>query len=121
MRLFELFDDGPLDVTDDIRQSLMDVLTPMVASKVPFVTVQQIIDKLRDMRTGMAVDRNLVMTLLDPDEIKIIDKIEGDRVYLNNPESALRSVDKEDAEKEAEHVTDLAQGQAKKAMGGEPK
>ncbi len=117
MRLFELFDDGPLDVTEDIKQSLMDILTPMVASRVPFVTVQQIIDKLRSLRTGVIIDRNLIMTLLDPDQIKIIDKIDGDRVYLSNPGAPDRSLGQDDTEKEAEHVDDMAQKQAQKAMG----
>ena len=117
MRLFELFDDGPLDVTEDIKQSLMDILTPMVASRVPFVTIQQIIDKLRSLRTGIIIDRNLIMTLLDPDQIKIIDKIEGDRVYLSNPAAPDRSLGQDDEEKEKEHVDDLAKKQAKKEMG----
>jgi len=117
MRLFELFDDGPLDVTEDIKQSLMDILTPMVASRVPFVTIQQIIEKLRQLRTGIIIDRNLIMTLLDPDKIKIISRIEGDRVYLSSPNSPDRSLGKDDTEKEKEHVDDMAKKQAKKAMG----
>ena len=117
MRLFELFDDGPLDVTDDIKQSLMDILTPMVASRVPFVTIQQVIDKLRQLRTGLSIDRNLIMSMLDPDKIKIISKIEGDRVYLANPSAPDRSLGKDDKEKEADHVKDMAQKQAQKGMG----
>jgi len=117
MRLFELFDDSPPDVTDDIKQSLMDILTPMVASRVPFVTIQQIIEKLTQLRTGVMIDRNLIMTLLDPDQIKIISKIEGDRVYLSNPNAPDRSLGKDDAEKEKEHVDDMAQKQAQKSMG----
>jgi hypothetical protein len=117
MNLFELFDDGPLDVTDDIKQSLLDILTPMVASRVPFVTIQQIVDKLGQLRTGISIDRNLIMTLLDPDKIKIIDKIEGDRVYLKDASSPDRSLQQDDREKEAEHVDDMAKKQAQKSMG----
>lgn len=108
MRLFELFDDGPLDVTDEIKETLMDILTPMVAANVPFVTIKQIVEKLRQLRTGLVIDRNLIMTVLDPDKIKIISKIDGDRVYLNNADSPNRSLKKDDKEKEAEHVDDLA-------------
>jgi hypothetical protein len=117
MFLLELFDDGPLDVTDDVQQSLMDILTPMVASGLPFVTMTQIIDKLRQLRTGLSIDRNLIMTLLDPNKIKIISKIEGDKVYLSNPNSPDRSLTKDDSEKEADHVEDMAQKQAQKKMG----
>jgi len=117
MRLFELFDDGPLDVTSDLKNSLLDILTPMVASKVPFVTIQQIIDKLRQLRTGLTIDRNLIMTLLDPDQIKIISRIEGDRVYLSNPNGPDRSLTKDDKEKDKDHVNDMATQQAQKQMG----
>ncbi len=116
MYLFELFDDGPLDVTDDIKERIMDILTPMVAQKVPFVTIQQILDKVNQLRTGITVDRNLIMTLMDPDKIKIIDKIEGDRVYLKNPDSPDRSVGQDNREKEEDHLNKMAQKQAKKAI-----
>jgi hypothetical protein len=114
MKLFELFDDGPLDVTEDIKERLLDILTPMVASGVPFVTIKQVIDKLRQLRTGLTIDRNLIMTLLDPDKIKIIGKIDGDRIYLTNPDSPERSLNKDDGKKEAEHVDDMASKQAQK-------
>jgi hypothetical protein len=117
MLLFELFDDGPLDVSEDIKQSLMDILMPMVAQKVPFVTIQQVIDKLRQLRTGLIIDRNLVMTLLDPDQIKLISRIEGDRIYLSDPSSPDRSLTKDDEEKDRDHVNDMATKQAQKQMG----
>ena len=117
MRLYEIFDDSPLDITNDMRQNIMDVLTPMVASKVPFVTIQQVIDKLRQLRTGVSIDRNLIMSMLDPDKIKIISKIEGDRIYLSSPTSPTRSLNKNDEQKEKEHVADMAKKQAAKNMG----
>lgn len=117
MRLFELFDENPLDITGDMRQDIMDVLTPMVAKEVPFVTIQQVIDKLRNFRTGLSIDRNLVMSMLNPDKIKIINKIEGDRIYLSNPMGSTRSLKKDDKQKEKEHVEDMAKKQAAKNMG----
>ena len=115
MLLRELFDDS-LNITDEIRDYVMDVLTPMVAAHVPFVTVQQVIDKLREMRIGVSIDRGLIMSVLDPDKIKIIKKIEGDRIYFNDPEAPLRSINDKDEEKEKEHVEDLAGDQAKKEI-----
>ncbi len=116
MKLFELFDDGPLDVMGDIKDSLLDILTPMVASKVPFVTVHHIVDKLRQMKTGIAINRNLVMTILDPNKIKMVDRIEGDRVYLRNDDAPENSLTQDDKEKDQDHVQDLAQKQAQKSM-----
>ena len=114
MLLCELFDENPLEVTDELKSDLMDVLTPMVAHEVPFVTVQQIIDKLRDMHTGIAVDRALIFNLLDPDQVKMVKKIEGDRIYLTQPLPTDREVGEDDKEKEAEHVSDMATQQAQK-------
>lgn len=118
MLLCELFDDSPLEVTDELKSALMDILTPMVASKVPFVTVQQVIDKMREMNTGMSIDRTLIFNLLDPDQVKMVKKIEGDRIYLSQPMPTDREVGEDDAEKEAEHVSDMAQKQAQQNMGG---
>jgi hypothetical protein len=118
MRLDELFDEGPLDITDEIKQTLMDILTPMVAADVPFVTVKQIIEKLRQLRTGLVIDRNLIMNLLNPDQIKIIDKIDGNRVYLSNPNSPTRSLKKSDEEKEAEKVDKMATKKATDNLKG---
>jgi hypothetical protein len=121
MLLKELFDDGSLDVENDIKQNLMDILTPMVAAHVPFVTIQQIIDKMNQFNMGISIDRSFIMNLLDPDQIKIIDKIEGDRVYLTNEQSPDRSLGKDDEEQEEEHVEDMAKKQASKDLSNKNK
>jgi len=113
MLLCEIFDDD-LNITNDIRQYVMDVLTPLVASHVPFVTVQQVIDELRNMRTGVSIDRGLIMNILDPDKIKIIKKIEGDNIYFNDPEAPIVSTNKDTEEKNKEKVFKTATSQAKK-------
>jgi len=115
MRLYEIFDDS-LNITDDIREYLMDVLTPMLAAHIPFVTVQQVIDKLRDMRTGVSIDRGLIMHMLDPDKIKIVKKIEGDRIYFNDPEAPITSSNKDTEEKNKKKVLKMATDQVKKEL-----
>lgn len=115
MRLFELFMDQT-NVKDTLRQDILDILTPLVANKVHFVTVQQIIDKMRDMKSGMVIDRALVMNLLDPDSVKVIKKIEGDRIYLALPEPNERKVNDHEKEKEQHHIKDKAAKQAKKEV-----
>ena len=105
---------------DKLQQSAMDLLVPMAGQQVPFVTVQQVIDQLRDLNTGVAVDRSTIMDLLNPDTTKIVKKIEGDRIYLQAPVS---DADKGDAKDEAERqrdaqrIEDKAQKQAKKEIG----
>lgn len=116
MRLNELFDDPPLRIENKMRQAMIDVLTPLIANKVEFVTVDQIIDKMRDYGFGVAIDRALVMDVLDPAEIKPIKKIEGDRIYLNLPDIADREVNQDEEEKDKMRIKDKAAKQAKKEL-----
>ncbi len=121
MLLFELFQDPPLEMNSEMRNMILDVLTPLVAQKVPFVTVDQIIDKLREFRTGIAIDRGFIMNILDPENVKVVQKIEGDRIYLNIGGAPNRAVDNHDAEKEQEQMHKQATAQAQKNVTNEPK
>lgn len=119
MLLFELFDSGigdsgEGDLIHDLRQSIMDILTPLASQGVPFVTVQSVMDQLNQLRSGIAIDRNLVMTVLDPEKVKMITKIEGDRIYFTVPTADPRKVDDNQAEKDKDHVNQQAQKQAEK-------
>lgn len=114
MLLRELFDDRPVNVVDDLRSLVIDVLTPLAAGNIPFVTVQQIVDRLREARSGVRVDRNLIMTILNPDEVKIVKKIEGDRIYLSLPVRDEVSKTEDDEEREKERIRGKAQKQATK-------
>lgn len=116
MRLFEIFQEDPLDVQDQIKGTLLDILTPMVASHVPFVTLDAIIEKMADFRMGVAIDKNLIMTLLNPDEVNLIDRIEGDEIYLNLGIPNERALAQDDVEKDKAHVSKMAGDQAAKAM-----
>lgn len=115
MRLDELFGpDAEYDVEDGLREDLVDLLTPLAANRVPYVTVSRIIELLRDKRTGMAVDRILVMRLLSPQSVKIVAKIEGDRIYLKLPSPEQRDIEAAEAEAAIERIEKTAQKQAKK-------
>lgn len=116
MHLFELFQDGQIDIQDEIKDTLLDILTPMVASHVPFVTLDSIIEKMAEFRMGVAIDKNLIMTILNPDQIKIIDRIEGDKIYLNLGIPNDRALAQDDVEKGKQHVSKMAGDQATKAM-----
>lgn len=115
MLLCELFSSGG-DMMERLRQNVLDFITPLLGQDLPFVTIQQIIDKMRHLDTGITVDRALIMEILNPDEIDSIDKIEGDRVYFKRPEAAPRETSEEDKEKDKELVKSKAQKQAKKKL-----
>jgi len=118
MLLFELFNPGAM--TEQLRQAALDYLTPFLGQNVPFVTIDQLIDALRHDEFGIIISRPMVMDLLNPDEVEAVDKIEGDRIYLANPETSAQALDADDEQKNQEHVTDMASDQAKKTLQEPP-
>jgi hypothetical protein len=114
MFLRELFEPGVM--TYHLRQAALDYLTPFLSQNVPFVTIDQMIDALRHGQFGLVITRSMVMDLLDPEQVKAVSKIEGDHIYLNNPDEAAREVGQEDAEKDQDHVADMAVDQVKKTL-----
>ena len=103
-------------MTEQLRQAALDYLTPLMGQGVPFVTVNQMIEALRNSHFGIVINRPMIMDILDPDQVEAIDKIEGDRIYIGAPEMDSREVDAEDAEQDQDHVQDMAQNQAKKSI-----
>jgi hypothetical protein len=95
----------------------MDFILPRVAHGVESVTVQEIQDNLTSLRTGLAIDRNVVMQILDPTKIKLITKVEGDKVYLDVNKVTPEKKNEAEHERQEEHVKDKALGAAKKRMG----
>jgi hypothetical protein len=116
MLILELFASGG-DMMKRLRQDALSVITPYLGMDVPFVTVNQVIDGLKsNNQLGIVIDRSLIMDLLDPEQVKAIDRIEGNRIYLMHPDEDNREVDAEDAEKDQDRVTDMAQNQAQKQI-----
>jgi hypothetical protein len=97
-----------------LQQAALDIITPLLGQDVPFITVNQVIDALKGDRFGIAINRAIVLQILDPEVIKAVSKIEGDRVYLKEPEGADHEVDAEDKQQEQDHVADMSQQQAAK-------
>jgi hypothetical protein len=122
MLLLEIFEQKPEggSVVQELRDSMLDMLMPLAAQGVPYVSIQAIVDKMGELESGVSVDRALVMHVLDPAEVKMITKIEGDRVYfaLNNPgEGDSDNANGEaEAQKNAEKVSSMAVSQAKSNM-----
>lgn len=121
MFLFELYDDDSNDddsggVIHQLRDDIVDLLIPLAAHGVPFVSVDKIMDKMRDKRTGFEVSRDLVFQVLDPDKVAIINRIEGDKVYFSMPKDEDRAVKKDQKEKDQNTVANKAVDQAKQNL-----
>jgi hypothetical protein len=127
MLLFELFEDQTDDdlgdnghddglkpqtggqMTQQIRQAALDVITPLLGQNVPFITMEQLIDRLSNARFGIVITPALIMAILNPDDIKAISKIEGNRIYLQGPGVAdSEHDDQHDVEQDKKHVGDMA-------------
>lgn len=129
MLLLELFPEaaGPDDddqavsdhgeMTERLRQAALDVITPMLGINVPFVTIQQVIDRLSGARFGIVITPALIMQILDPQAVKAVNRIEGDRIYLTQAkDTAEREVDDGQQQKDQEHVGDMAVDQINKNL-----
>lgn len=121
MLLNELFDETEgSSVVQELRDAIIDMLTPLAAQGVPKVSVQQIIDKMREEHTGVAIDRALVMHVLDPQEVKLVTKIEGDTVFFNLSDEDKYAAGEDQQEKDAKHMQSTALKQATKNVKAKP-
>jgi hypothetical protein len=119
MLLRELFEDnGSGDMMTGLRQQVLDYLIPMVSHDVEFVTVQDIESMLRDSRTGLTIDRGLVMQVLDPTKVKMVKKIEGDKVFLSVTAAMTNTSSDDQQEKQADDLNTKATAQAVKNIKG---
>jgi pyridoxine 5'-phosphate synthase PdxJ len=114
MRYHEIIKEDD-SVMDPVRDAVIDILTPLAANGVQFVTVQQIMDQLSNADTGIAVDRSLLMSILNPDQVKIVKSIEGDRINLNTGnDGSQRAVTQKQKQSEQDKIKDTAADQAMK-------
>jgi hypothetical protein len=113
--LFELFeqDDG---VVDTMRDYCIDILMPLANQGVPFILVQTLVDKLREQKPGIEIDKALVFHILDPTKTKIITKIEGDKIYFEIPETEDRLVSDDQKQKDDNKISKMASDQARKSV-----
>lgn len=112
MRYHELVEDD--DATSSIMDSVLDILTPLASQGVEYVTVDQLIGKLKQLPTGQLIDREFVMTVLNPEKFPLIKSIEGDKIYLTQRYGPDRSVSDKQKETEQDKIKQTAGDQAMK-------
>lgn len=113
MHLWELFENTQGDAEARLRSLMLDYLTPLYATGVKKVAMDGVIEKLQQIRSGMVVDRDMVMTVLDPDNNEMIEKIDGDFIHFQYEPTGQES-DETAAQKDQNKVEDRAIDQAKK-------
>lgn len=115
MRLFELYADH-VDVVTDLRAAIMDVLIPIAASGVPYVGMDQVIQKLESVRSGVRITRDVVMDLLDPSKTPLVKSVNGDRIEFVAPSPIDHRENEDEAMKSQAKVQDMADKQLKKEL-----
>ena len=103
------------DSEASFSQRILDILTPLAANGVEYVTIDQVIQKLQSIPSGLYVDRELVMAVLDPNKFPLIKSIEGDKLFLTKMAGADRAVNDEQDDKEQEKIKSTAVKQAIKS------
>lgn len=117
MILLELFDEQDSNVLDGLKTDIIDILLPLVANNVPFVTIEQVMTKLRDKHIGIIIDRAIVTELLDPSNVRIVSRIEGNKIYFDLPDDGeIHRTSPEEKEKDDKKVEKSAREQAKKEI-----
>jgi hypothetical protein len=118
MRYREIIESqDPNSIMSQVRNAVVDILTPLVSNGITYVTVQQVLDKLKNSGTGVDIDRSMLMQILNPDQVKLVSSIEGDRVNLNNGDGdSQRAITQNQKQKEQDNIKDTAQKQAKKEV-----
>ena len=112
MRLFELFSDQPLNLGKELGNMIANALAPLVASGVPHVSVDAVIEKLRQANTGIRIDRGMAIQLCDPTVMHFVKAIEGDKLILNEPSFDKAAETEDHAEKKQEKIKAGAEKQA---------
>lgn len=112
MRYREIVESMDGNATGSLADIMLDLLTPLAGQGIEYITVDQLIGKLKHIPTGQLVDRELVMAVLDPDKFPLVKSIEGDKIYLTQRHGPERSVSDKQKETEEEKIKKTAGQQA---------
>ena len=114
MRYYEIIKESS---SESFKVAILDLLTPIAASGVEYVTFKQLAQKLKSIPSGLHIDRALIMQILDPNEFPLIKSIEGDKIFLNpSIEGPERAVNDEQKDREADQIKKTAASQALKSI-----
>lgn len=115
MRYREIIRESDQKLQDSFAQRILDILTPLAANGVEYVTIDQIIQKMKSVPSGLYVDRELIMSVLDPNNFPLIKSIEGDKLMLTKMQGADRAVTDQQDDKEQKKIKSDAVKQAVKS------
>lgn len=81
MRYSELMEDSSLLKLSD---SIKDILTPLASSGLQYITMDQLIKRVQNIPSGLLVDRQLLMNIINPRSFPLVKSIGGDKIFFTD-------------------------------------
>jgi hypothetical protein len=113
MRYRDLMEDST-ELTSEMKQRVIDVLAPLYSNGVTDISLSYLITKLKNMGTGLKVDHEFMANLLDPAKFDMVDRVNGDTVYLKAKNAAASLVSKDARKSDDKKIADTATKKAVK-------
>lgn len=111
MNLIELFEDR--SIFNDMREKVIDYITPLIAHKIPFVTVDSLYNEIQKFTDGLSIDKDFIMDLLNDNSM--VAKIEDGKVFFDYPDED-KDTDDKTQEKNIDNIKKTAIKQAQKKV-----
>lgn len=118
--LFEVFDapePAPGQVMTELQQAATNMIVPLISQRVPFLTMQQAIQGLSSSQQGVLITRQMIIDIFDPEKIKAIKKVEGDRIWFQYPDDKHSETQQQDSD---DKVADMAAAEINKNLKTKP-
>lgn len=113
MRYYEI-----LRETSEQTQSLLNILEPLAASGKEEIAIDDFVKMVNaSQTTSLLMDREAVMTLLEPSDKGLVKSIDGEKIYFGKTIIPLRKVADQQKEKETEKLDKKAASQAAHDLG----
>jgi hypothetical protein len=104
--------------TSEQTQSLLNILEPLAASGKEEILIDDFVKMVNASHTtSLLMDREAVMTVLEPSDNGLVKSIDGEKIYFGKTIVPLRKVADKQREKEEEKISKQASSQAVHDLG----
>lgn len=83
MKLFELFEPRRNSMARELKNAILDILTPLSSHGAKEVSLQRIVDDLRQLDFGIELTPETLKDYIDPDHISFVTGVDDTTVYMN--------------------------------------
>ena len=120
MLLRELFDHRFPSLKKELRNAVLDVLTPMSSHGAQSIPIQSIIDRLKKLDLGIDINADTIRSCVDANTVPFVSDIDDTTIYLNGNQTTKDSSNEIGEPKEpVDPIANAAKKQASASMGSE--